>query len=527
MANKLPRVVASALARAGMSARQWASQVLAPANEIRQGDSYAYGTSPATIASLLGAGRRTAQSRNQIYEKWEFMLGDAVVSSAVGLLVTTALGGHETTGDVIFIETRPDAEKDKRLAAIVEEIRNDLSPLFNRIAYPVAFTGAGFGDAYTRNYFKKGKGLTDIYTGEMVRPPLVQPYEKGDKTIGYEIFVGPKQWERLRRDQMTRFKMPRLQWVPQQGVTQKWIHMAIAEDDVDDLPHMPAMVGGSLLYPAEEPYDNLYATLLGLVGQRWNDSIDEQILTANLGGMTGDQQKRFLNSVITMLKTSKERAEKAVKDGRPVMERIRHILPVFDEKQLTSIGPANGGASGRPGTISIEDVLFHAKLLAGAFGVDLSMLGFADLLSGGLGEGGFFRTSAQAAERARIIRGALADFFNDLIDVHTYYRYGVVFPETARPWSINFYGSISALETERQKTKMDAMNAGSMLVTTMQQLKDMGVSEGVMKLFLSKQMLVDEGEAAEYAKIVNIKPPDGEIGGGPGMGSDGGFGGES
>jgi hypothetical protein len=102
-----------------------------------------------------------------------------------------------------------------------------------------------------------------------------------------------------------------------------------------------------------------------------------------------------------------------------------------------------------------------------------------------------------------------------------------VFPETARPWSINFYGSISALETERQKTKMDAMNAGSMLVTTMQQLKDMGVSEGVMKLFLSKQMLVDEGEAAEYAKIVNIKPPDGEIGGGPGMGSDGGFGGES
>jgi hypothetical protein len=62
------------------------------------------------------------------------------------------------------------------------------------------------------------------------------------------------------------------------------------------------------------------------------------------------------------------------------------------------VGPANGGAPGRAATISIEDVMLHARMLAGALGVDLSMLVFADQLSGGAWRGGFFRVSAQAAD---------------------------------------------------------------------------------------------------------------------------------
>ena len=131
------------------------------------------------------------------------------------------------------------------------------------------------------------------------------------------------------------------------------------------------------------------------------------------------------------------------------------------------VGPGNGGQTGRAATISIEDVLLHARLLSGALGVDLSMLGFADQLSGGLGEGGFFRVSAQAAERARVIRVALAEFFNHVIDIHTMRRYGVVFSPTERPWVINFFGSISALESEKQRTRADSMNAGMLLVQSL------------------------------------------------------------
>ncbi len=501
----------SALSRFGMTARRWASSFLAPANQIDQADTFLYGAGSTTVASLLSSGKRGARSRQIVYDKWASMEGDAVVSTAVSLLVTSALGGHETNGGIVFIEKTPDAKKNKQKSAIADEIAADLTPLFDRVASQIAYTGAVFGDAYARIY-ADSRGVVDLYTDEMVRPPLVQPYEQGSRTVGYAVFTGPRNFERLGVTQMARMKMPRTQWVPQHGVVEKSLRLAITEDDIDSLPVMPSMAGGSLLYNAEEAYDNLTASLLGLVGQRWMDSIDEQMVAVNLESMTLEQQERFVESVKDMLKASKSHAEEAVKSGRPVMERIRHIIPVFNEKQLTNIGPSNGGQSGRAGSITIDDVMLHARLLSGAIGVDLSMLGFADQLSGGLGEGGFFRVSAQAAERARIIRVALSEFFNHVIDIHTMRRYGVVFSPTERPWVINFFGSISALESEKQRTRADSMNAGMLLVQSMQMMKEMGASKEIMGEFLTKTMMLDEDQAKLFATIVESKSPDSDQG---------------
>ena len=441
------------------------------------------------------------------------MESDAVVSTALMTLVTASLGGHETSGGLVFVEKTPDAKNDKRSSAIVDEISADLTPLFNRVASQMSYTASVFGDAYARIY-ADSRGVIDLYADEMVRPPLVQPFELGSRTVGYAVYTGPRNFERLDISQMARMKMPRTQWVPQYGVFEKSLRLAITEDDIESLPIMPSMVGGSLLYNAEESYDNLSASLIGLVGQRWMDSIDEQMISVNLESMTVEQQERFIESVKTMLTASKAHAEDAVKSGRPVMERLRHIIPVFNEKQIASIGPINGGQPGRAGSISIEDVILHARMLSGAIGVDLSMLGFADQLSGGLGEGGFFRVSAQAAERARIIRVALSDFFNQVIDIHTMRRYGIVFPPSERPWAINFYGSISALESEKQRTRADSMNAGMLMVQSMQMMKDMGATKEIMEEYLTKTVMLDEDQAKLFATIVDAKPPEGAGGGG-------------
>lgn len=359
-----------------------------------------------------------------------------------------------------------------------------------------------FGDSYARIYCDKS-GVIDLYVDELVRPPLVQAFERGSRTVGFAVYTGEKNFQRLDRTQMARMKMPRTQWVPQHGVFEKSLKLALELDDIDALPLMPSMAGGSLIYSAEEPYGNLVASLLGLVGQRWMDSIDEQMLTVNLNDMSSAMQKKFLESVTAMLKRSKEVAEAAVKGGRPIMERVRHVIPVFGEKQLTTVQPANGGQPGRAGNISIEDVMLHARLLAGAIGVDLSMIGFADQMSGGLGEGGFFRTSAQAAERARVIRVALSECFNQVIDIHTLRRYGMVFPASERPWNINFYGSISALEAEKQRTRSEAMGVGLMLAQAIQAMKELGASKEVMTRFLADTMTLDEEQAKMYAQVVD------------------------
>lgn len=491
---------AGVLSRMGISARRWASSFLSPASQISQADSLLYGAGATTVASLLSSGNREARNRQAIYDKWAQMEGDPIVSTALRLHVTTALGGHETTGQRIFIETKPDFAKDKRLDGIVKDISAAVGPLLNKEAFTNCYTGCAFGDSYARIYARRGEGLVDLHIDEMLRPQLVQPFERGSRTVGFAVYLGERNFERMDVSQIARLKMPRTQWVPQYGVVEKALRLALTEDDIDALPIMPSMVGGSFLYNAEPAYEKLSASLLGLVGQRWMDSIDESIVTANMDGMTADQQKRFSASLINMLQLSKQRAELAVKSGKPVLERIRHILPIFGEKQVAAI-QAMGNGQGRGGVISIEDVLLHAKMMTGALGTDIAMLGFADQLSGGLGEGGFFRVSAQAAEMSLVIRSAYTEFANHVIDIHTMNRYGIVFPAHERPWSVNFYGSISALETERQKTQADKMLAGAQLVQTIRDLKDMGAPPDVIQTFLAKFMLLDDDVAELLAKI--------------------------
>jgi hypothetical protein len=386
-----------------------------------------------------------------------------------------------------------------------------LSAMFNKVAFQMAYNGTAFGDSYARIYADKS-GLRHLYTDELVRPPIVQPYEKGGKTVGCIIYSGEKMLQRMDISQIARLQMPRVLYVPQMSVVEKSFRMALAENDIDNLPILPASVGGSFLYQAEEPYDNLSASLLGLVGQRWIDSIDERMVGVNLESMTTEQQSRFLQSVANMLKISKQRAEYAVKSGQPMLERITHILPMFNEKQLTTLNKDNGSARGA--TISVEDIMVHARLLAGSMGVDLSMIGFADQLNGGFGDGGGFRLSAQAAERARVIRTATGGFFDNLIDIHTYNRYGMVFAPSQRPWQIRFAGSISALEAQQQETRRDAQDSASHLVDVMARIRELRPTRAVAVHFLTKQCRLDEDEAGMYADMC-LQPDDDPAGAQP------------
>lgn len=529
MPNELAAPKKGVLSRimSGISARVWKNENVDVAQEITMSDAYVFdgGTS---ITALLGSGRRGARSRAQIYQKWSYMQGDAIISSALTLLVTSALGGHETTGDTVFVEKSPIGLANDKLGAIADEIRDDLAPLFNKIAHTSAYNGVAYGDSYARIYSDRERGVYELMVNEQVHPTLMQPFEKGERTVGFMLYTGQKLIQRLNIAQIARLQMPRTVYIPQPSVIEKSARMAVTEDDPDKLPVLPALVGGSFLFAAEESYDNLYASLLGLVGQRWMDSIDESMVGVSVEGMTSDQQKRFLDSIVKMLQISKKRAEEAVRSGQPLMERIRHIIPVFSDKQVVKMDSGLSGSQNRA-SISIEDVMLHAKLLSGALGVDLSMLGFSEILSGGLGDGGFFRTSAQVAEKSRLIRTALIEFYNSIIDIHTMQKYGMVFEAKDRPWNINFYGSISAMEAEKQRTKTDAMGAAQMLVQTIQQLKEVGATKELCAVFLAKQMLLDEEEAGMYAAIMDLKSRgqnDGDGGGFGGAGDDAGGGGD-
>lgn len=453
---------------------------------------------PVSTSILLG-GNSEARSRQQIYAKYQQMLQNSFINAGLRLHVTAALGGHESKGDVIFIECTPEAEKDPKKKKIVEELNHDLKDLLNKNIYTLAFNAIAWGDSYARIYAQDKVGVTDILCDEMLLPPLVQPFEQGSRTVGFVVGTATNSsGVKLSTLQMVRVKMPRTIYTPQARVMQKAFKTAILEDDAANLPYLPSLVGGSFLEGIEEPYNHLIMSISGMVGQRIQDGIDEALLTVNMTDMTYEQQKATMENLRQMFEESAAQTAKAVKEGRSLLGRLRRFIPVWSEKQLVQL--QGGTGSQRTGSISIEDVMFHAKQLSGGLGMDLAMLGFADLLSGGLGEGGFFRVSAQVAERSRMIRNAVTQAVNDLIDIHLYKKSNLAFNDQDRPWAINFYSGISAQQKETNDTRLAMMNTGGILIQTLAQLKEIGLPSEVIKHLLSTQLMLDENSADLVAK---------------------------
>jgi hypothetical protein len=284
------------------------------------------------------------------------------------------------------------------------------------------------------------------------------------------------------------------------------------------------MAGGSFLDGAEVAWERFNAAWVGLVGQRVSDSIDETILSVQQQGMTAEQRRSLRAALVRMFERSNAYINSVVKGGRSVFGRIVHFVPTNAEKQLTQV---TGAASpGRTSALTIEDVMMHGRFLAGSLGLDLSMLGFADQLGGGLGEGGFFRVSAQSAERSRMIRAAFTEFVNHVASVHTLFKHRMDFHGQPLPWMVNFASGISALERERSDTKAQKMNTGALLVQTLAQLKDMGLGKEAMAHILETEMDMDSTTAKMLAEALAAAPPSDGVGGFGGGGFGGGLGSE-
>ena len=452
-----------------------------------------------TISQVLSALEMPARSRTEIYQQYLYMLGDPVIGAALNLHVTQALGGHETTGDVIFIEAAPTTTENER--KLVEQIQNDLDDLLNHNAYQMALWGCTFGDAYARLYGEKSRGVTHMDISEMYLPSFVQPFEKAGHTVGYRISADDKILT-LSAQQLSRLKMPRMGFTPQHRMMYNYLVQAISEDDLSQHKPVPCNIGGSFLEMAEKPFFLLQSALLGLSSGRILDSIRESIIGLNMKDATKEQQDRFFNHFAGMLKQSKQRAADAIARKSPIMEKIIHLLPIWDEKQMISIDAGGSLSNTNQNAYTVDDVMFYAKMLAGALGVDLSMLGFSDLLSGGLGDGGFFRVSAQAGQRSRLIRQGMTNWVNHVIDVHCQYKYGGIFDN--RPYEVVFNGASSALERENQEIRERKNGAAAVAIQNFAGMKELGFDEAAVALFIKDQMGFDEDDAKIYAaSLVN------------------------
>ncbi|MFX6372557.1 hypothetical protein ABTF90_19205, partial [Acinetobacter baumannii] len=133
----------------------------------------------------------------------------------------------------------------------------------------------------------------------------------------------------------------------------------------------------------------------------------------NMSGMPPAQRQAYIRGLEGLLKNHEAYVRDALSGGEAVWNTAFHMLPVFDEKQV--LNPVGDIKNQRSSPINIEQFMINVRLLMGGIGLDPSMVGWADMLTGGIGEGGAFHTSAQIMRRSQDIRTAASEGINQIL----------------------------------------------------------------------------------------------------------------
>ncbi|HCA5286831.1 TPA: hypothetical protein MW252_002948 [Acinetobacter nosocomialis] len=440
------------------------------------------------------------RDRRTILTTWALMQHDPTIAAALNLHVTAALGGHESRGDVVFMtpaaNIRNGGNNAKRLRELVQKEAQFLTPLFNEIAYPMARYGFAYGDSYARIYGHKGYGLTQIMCNEYTEAPLIQAYEQGGRTVGFHVLEKDDGEQRLitklTNMQMCRMKMPRYAPVPQFRIGQFVHQRMLAENDINKLPIVPAEVGGSILYDAEEPWANVQLILQALNSQQIADSVEQGFLTIDVSGMPPEQRAKYRKGLTKMLQKHKNNIRDALQGGEAIWSKAWHVLPVWGDKQVLN---AVGDLSKRGAPLSTDALMVNVRRMCGAIGMDMALLGWAEQLAGGLGDGAAFHTSAQIGQKSIHIRTSLTKALNHAANLHFGYKYGYMFQPHEIPWKFEFYSDISAASTEALTNKQTRSNTMAMFTNSLAGLKELRLNRESNFIILSKIGGCDDEEA--------------------------------
>ncbi|GAA5003276.1 hypothetical protein GCM10023206_06800 [Acinetobacter puyangensis] len=448
------------------------------------------------------------RTRMEIYSKWEKMLRFAPISEAMGIHVTAALGGDATTSQQVFITPA------QRLRggggtinkAQLEKLEKRIKPmekLINKHIVKICRDAIGFGDGYTRVYGTKGMGIVDLMANEFTYPPLIQAYEQVNKTVAYQA-LDYKNWQKvvskLNMIQMLRLKMPRISHVPQYHASDSFFNIKTLQvDNINEAPIVPAPVGGSYCADVEPFYDNIILALSTMNSQQIADAVNQVFLSVNMSAMPPAQRDAYKNGLNTMMRDHEKFVRDALEGGDSIWNTKYHFLPTNNEKQiLNTLGDLKGQ---RTSPINTETLMINIRLLMGGLGLDPSMVGWADMLAGGLGDGSAFHTSAQIMRRSMMQRQATMDFVNQILALDWGYAYNEEFNETNDyPWKIEYYSDQSAAMTEAITNQQQRMNNLMLKAQAIASLKDLGLSEETITRLLERDGGMDYDEAIKLAK---------------------------
>ncbi|EOP6908689.1 phage portal protein [Escherichia coli] len=433
--------------------------------------------------------------RLQKYNILETMAKSPTISTALNIHIAHALAPSKKTGQAFILS--PKDGSDAEAVSRCEELTADLGAMINDGLPSWAMIMAIFGVSYVRPYAEQGRGITGIESSYYTLPHFVQEFYRGSQLVGFsgDYILDTHSLRRVITEPWNLVSMKNPYWTPQHNVipvSYGTKGYSLLSDQADKPLMETQNYGTSFLEYSYEPYLNLCASLAALKSTRNNAAKIDRLIALTTNTLDPVNAANYTRGVSQALKRHSDLVAQRSINANAIPTVLNHLIPVMgDGKNGITIDTQS-----IPADISgIEDVMFHLRQLAASLGIDATMLGWADQMSGGLGEGGWQQTAIQAALRANWIRQAAQRTIYRLLDIHLAYKYGKVYTETNRPYDVQFNSMNTAIQEEENRELDARANFVAVISQIMDQIQNnpkLAGSDAFMRYLFTEQLHIDD-----------------------------------
>lgn len=442
------------------------------------------------------------------YVAFDEMEEDPICGGALNIHVSNALTYDEDAGYSVKIESKTN-ENDP----IVKDLRNTFHEWQQENSKLIVSNVAKYGLFGVRPYVypKKGIDLNRTICGMEGHPGSFQTFESLGQTIGHRSkYQDLSKGEKLLMPwQFIVFKSPGRQM--KTGSISKRINpldpsyqFDICDDEPPFTYNETLDYGKSLFYSAYTPYKMVGEACLALLVARLKSAQRETNIGLPIGNQDPIEAAKTVNELTrTLQRRDDEDGKRSLKEDLVRISR-KHIIPydASGKGQLVfSQTEPNINIDG------IQDLMTWIKMQCGSLYISPEMVGFADMMNGGIGEGGWLRSSLMAATYGTTLRQSLRNGFERMYELHVKAKFGKIYSPDKKPWKTRFHAVTDAKEREANERRLGNMNFAERFQNLILTLEDEG------KKF-DRNMLINvictdflKLEEPMVAEILNIKKP--------------------